>query len=116
MIKSLKARASNQGLGVIIALLQPTPETVRAGANPAALCTRNTCCSTCATRACVAAPHCRKTEAWYVEYGQVDLFDDILLLREGATVYHGPRESLVQYMQGIGFFPPSHTGGARPPA
>jgi len=47
---------------------------------------------------------------------QVDLFDDILLLREGATVYHGPRESLVQYLQGIGFFPPSHTGGARPPA
>lgn len=32
-----------------------------------------------------------------------DLFDNILLLREGQIVYHGPRESLPAYMDSLGF-------------
>ena len=36
-----------------------------------------------------------------------NLYDDIILLREGRIVYHGPREALPPYMAGIGFAPPS---------
>ena len=65
VVKSLRTRAREQGLGVIIALLQPTPETVA-------------------------------------------LFDDIILMREGAVIYHGPRVDLAGYMTGLGFLlPPS---------
>ena len=35
-----------------------------------------------------------------------NLYDDIVLLREGRIVYHGPREALPPYMAGIGFPPP----------
>ena len=34
------------------------------------------------------------------------LYDDVILLREGRIVYHGPREALPPYMAGIGFPPP----------
>lgn len=33
-------------------------------------------------------------------------FDDVLLMREGAVVYHGPREALPGYLSGLGFTPP----------
>lgn len=36
-----------------------------------------------------------------------NLFDDVLLLREGCIVYHGPRQDLPSYMAGIGFGPPA---------
>lgn len=39
------------------------------------------------------------------------LFDDILLLRHGATVYHGPREALPGYLASLGYSPPSGEGG-----
>ncbi len=35
-----------------------------------------------------------------------DLFDDIMLLREGTVVYHGPRTELPAYLAGLGFTPP----------
>ena len=34
------------------------------------------------------------------------LFDDILLLREGAVVYHGPRDRLVPYLSSLGYVIP----------
>ena len=34
------------------------------------------------------------------------LFDEVLLLREGATVYHGPRDGLRGYWAKLGFSPP----------
>ena len=36
-----------------------------------------------------------------------DLFDEIMLLREGAVVYHGPRVDLPGYLRGLGYSPPS---------
>jgi ABC-type multidrug transport system ATPase subunit/ABC-type multidrug transport system permease subunit len=36
-----------------------------------------------------------------------NLFDDILLLREGAVVFHGPRDRLTPYLESIGFTIPS---------
>jgi ABC-type multidrug transport system ATPase subunit len=36
-----------------------------------------------------------------------DLFDDVLLMREGAVVYHGARTQLPGYLAGLGFTPPS---------
>ena len=68
VVKSLRARARDHGLSVVIALLQPTPETVA-------------------------------------------LFDDIILLREGAVVYHGARESLPGYLSGLGFHVPTASAG-----
>ncbi len=35
-----------------------------------------------------------------------NLFDDILLLREGAVVYHGPRDRLVPYLTSLGYVIP----------
>lgn len=35
------------------------------------------------------------------------LFDNVLLLREGRVVFHGPREALPLYMTSIGFTPPA---------
>jgi hypothetical protein len=36
----------------------------------------------------------------------VALFDDVVLLREGAVVYHGPLPCLPEYLRGLGFLPP----------
>ena len=36
----------------------------------------------------------------------VALFDDIMILREGAMIYHGPLVELPSYLRGIGFMPP----------
>lgn len=36
-----------------------------------------------------------------------NLFDDVLLLREGSVVYHGPRKQLPGYLSGLGFTPPT---------
>ena len=33
----------------------------------------------------------------------LSLFDDVLLLREGCSVYHGPRSELPSYLNGLGF-------------
>ena len=33
-------------------------------------------------------------------------FDDVLLMREGAVVFHGPRTELPGYLTGLGFTPP----------
>ena len=42
-----------------------------------------------------------------------DLFDDVLLLRHGCTVYHGPRAALPAYVERLGFRPPrAGEGGA----
>ena len=38
-------------------------------------------------------------------------FDQLLLLREGAPVYHGPRAAAVDYFAGLGFVPPSAASG-----
>jgi ABC-type multidrug transport system ATPase subunit len=35
-----------------------------------------------------------------------DLFDDVMLLREGSVVYHGPRTELPGYLAALGFTPP----------
>lgn len=35
-----------------------------------------------------------------------DLFDDVILLRSGCVLYHGPRTSLPSYIRGLGFLPP----------
>lgn len=32
-----------------------------------------------------------------------DLFDDIIIMAEGRIMYHGPRESVVQFFEGCGF-------------
>jgi ABC-type branched-subunit amino acid transport system ATPase component len=59
IVRSLKARAVANGLGVVVSLLQPTPEV----------------------------------------YG---LFDEVILMREGATVFPGPRDALPGYLAGLG--------------
>lgn len=38
------------------------------------------------------------------------LFDDVIMLREGSIIYHGPREELGRYTASIGFQPPSTAG------
>ena len=40
------------------------------------------------------------------------LFDDILLMREGAVVYHGPRKALPGYLSALGFKPPGDANHA----
>jgi ABC-type multidrug transport system ATPase subunit/ABC-type multidrug transport system permease subunit len=37
----------------------------------------------------------------------LDLFDDIILMREGAIVYHGARKALPAYLISIGYKPPT---------
>lgn len=64
IVNSLRKRAQANGLGVVIALLQPTPEVY-------------------------------------------NLFDEVVLLREGAVVYHGLRDALPGYLQSLGFHPPA---------
>ena len=64
IFSSLRKIASSQRIGIVAALLQPTPELV-------------------------------------------ELFDDIILLRDGAVVYHGPRLALPDYLRELGFFPPA---------
>ena len=39
----------------------------------------------------------------------VSLFDEVLLLKEGAPVYHGPMAEVKSYFSGLGFTPPSAT-------
>lgn len=41
-----------------------------------------------------------------------DLFDDIILLSEGQIVYHGPRESILQFFETCGFKCPERKGTA----
>jgi len=38
------------------------------------------------------------------------LFDDVIMLREGSVIYHGPRAELGRYASSIGFQPPTTTG------
>ena len=63
IIRRLKSRATATGLGVVVSLLQPTPEVY-------------------------------------------DLFDEVILLREGQVIYHGQREMLPSYLASLGFNPP----------
>lgn len=37
-----------------------------------------------------------------------DLFDDVILLREGRIIYHGPRDALPRYLAGQGFSLPAN--------
>lgn len=32
-----------------------------------------------------------------------DLFDDIIIMAEGKTMYHGPRKSVLEFFEGCGF-------------
>ncbi|KAL3523633.1 hypothetical protein ACH5RR_016467 [Cinchona calisaya] len=41
-----------------------------------------------------------------------DLFDDIILLSEGQIVYHGPREHVLEFFEGVGFKCPERKGVA----
>ena len=41
-----------------------------------------------------------------------DLFDDVMLMAEGMIVYHGPRSSVLEYFEGIGFKCPERKGVA----
>eukprot|EP01018_Ginkgo_biloba_P026506 Gb_37007 [translate_table: standard] len=41
-----------------------------------------------------------------------DLFDDIILLSEGQLVYHGPRESVLEFFESMGFKCPERKGVA----
>ncbi|MFS7986495.1 putative ABC transporter, AAA+ ATPase domain, ABC-2 type transporter [Helianthus anomalus] len=41
-----------------------------------------------------------------------DLFDDIMLMAEGMIVYHGPRSSVLEYFEGLGFKCPERKGVA----
>ena len=34
------------------------------------------------------------------------LFDDVIMMREGSIVYHGPRDAIPGYMASLGFEPP----------
>jgi ABC-type multidrug transport system ATPase subunit/ABC-type multidrug transport system permease subunit len=43
----------------------------------------------------------------------VALFDDIVLLREGQVLYHGPRESISPYLRDLGFAPPALSAGSK---
>lgn len=63
IMRALQARCRT-GVGVVVALLQATPEAVA-------------------------------------------LFDDVIVLREGALVYHGSLPGLPVYLRGLGFFPPN---------
>ena len=38
-------------------------------------------------------------------------FDDIILLREGCVIFHGPKESLPGYLESLGFKLPNLSGG-----
>lgn len=67
IVASLRKRAEENGLGVVISMLQPTPETVA-------------------------------------------LFNDVILLREGGVVYHGPVHSLPDYLRSCGYEPPNFNG------
>ena len=69
IVSRLRGRATDNGLTVLVSLLQPTPETYA-------------------------------------------LFDEVLLMREGAVVYHGPRASLPGYLAGLGFAPPPEAAGS----
>ena len=40
-----------------------------------------------------------------------DTFDTLVLLREGATAYHGPREGAAAYFRKLGFAPPAEGSG-----
>jgi ABC-type multidrug transport system ATPase subunit/ABC-type multidrug transport system permease subunit len=63
IVNALRQRAVEHKTGVVIALLQPTPEVF-------------------------------------------DLFDDVILMREGSVVFHGRKDSLREYMSSLGFIPP----------
>ena len=39
-----------------------------------------------------------------------DLFDDVLLMAEGAIIYHGPREDIVPFFESCGFRCPERKG------
>ena len=39
-----------------------------------------------------------------------ELFDDILLLSEGHVVYHGPRETILDFFESMGFKCPERKG------
>ncbi len=41
------------------------------------------------------------------------LFDDVMLMRDGAIVYHGPRPELPGYLEGLGFLPPAAMAAGR---
>ncbi|KAL1827281.1 hypothetical protein ACET3Z_005693 [Daucus carota] len=41
-----------------------------------------------------------------------DLFDDIILMSEGQTVYHGPRDNVIQFFENCGFRCPARKGVA----
>ena len=36
------------------------------------------------------------------------LFDDVIAIREGAVIYHGPRIALPGYLRRLGFLPPNN--------
>lgn len=40
------------------------------------------------------------------------LFDDVILLREGRTIYHGSRTELPAYLTRLGYSPPTHDVGS----
>jgi ABC-type multidrug transport system ATPase subunit len=44
--------------------------------------------------------------------GTVAQFDDIILLREGAVVFHGAREELPGYLRGLGYLLPAAAGAS----
>lgn len=37
-----------------------------------------------------------------------NLFDDLVLLSQGRVFYHGPRQSVIAYFQGLGYYCPEH--------
>lgn len=39
-----------------------------------------------------------------------DLFDDIILMAEGKTIYHGPRDNVLQFFENCGFRCPPRKG------
>lgn len=41
-----------------------------------------------------------------------ELFDDIILMSEGQTVYHGPRDNIIQFFEKCGFRCPPRKGVA----
>lgn len=44
--------------------------------------------------------------------GTVAQFDDVILLREGAVVFHGAREELPGYLRGLGYLLPAAAGAS----
>jgi hypothetical protein len=95
IISSLRDRAIQQRVGVIIALLQVS---LRCFTRRRHIPTQ---CCTARSLSMIFRINVQPTPEIMA------LFDDIILLREGAEIYHGPIAFLPGYLRELGFLPPA---------